>query len=113
MENQRHSNIITTQIPHDSWYVKLWVETGIVGVVLYMLIIVAAIVQAAWRLMFRVKNPIIKGYLSAWLSGICGLLVSAYGNAFWGQFPTNLIVFTGFVLAMNGEYFEKKLLKNN
>ncbi len=109
VENQKYSNIITTQIPHDSWIVKIWVETGVIGLVLYLLFIVGAIFQAAKRLMFNVRDPMIKFYLLAWVSGICGLLVSSYGNAFWGQFPTNIIVFTGLSLAMNGEYFEQKL----
>ena len=72
-------------------------------------ILLLAIAQAAWRLMFKVKDVNIRYVLGAWLSGICGLLVSAYGNAFWGQFPTNIIVFTGLVAALNGEYFEKML----
>ncbi len=111
VENQKYSSILTTQIPHDSWLVKIWVETGAVGIVLYLLFICGAIFQASTRLMFKVRDPMVKFYLLAWLSGICGLLVSSYGNAFWGQFPTNIIVFTGLILAMNGEYFERKLIE--
>ena len=109
VENKQYANMLTTQIPHDSWYVKIWVETGIVGLVLYLLFIVGAILQAGKRLMLNVRDPMIKFYLLGWLCGIFGLLVSAYGNAFWGQFPTNIIVFSGLILAMNGKYFEKKL----
>ena len=109
VENQKFADILTTQIPHDSWMVKIWVETGIVGLLLYLLFIVGAISQAAKRLMFNVRDSMIKFYLLAWLCGICGLLVSSYGNAFFGQFPTNIIVFSGLMLAMNGEYFERKL----
>lgn len=30
------STRFTTSIPTDSWYVKIWVETGIVGLILYL-----------------------------------------------------------------------------
>ncbi|MDL2221169.1 O-antigen ligase family protein [Parabacteroides sp. OttesenSCG-928-N08] len=111
VENQDISMRLTTQIPHDSWYVKIWVETGVVGITLYLLILFIVVGRGTWILMFRVKNRELKGYLAGLLCGIFGMLISAYGNAFWGQYPTNIIAFTGLALVLKAEHFEKELSK--
>lgn len=42
------SKRFTTSIPTDSWYVKIWVETGVIGLVLYMGMILITIGRGAW-----------------------------------------------------------------
>ncbi|WP_102408642.1 O-antigen ligase family protein [Parabacteroides bouchesdurhonensis] len=110
VENQKLSLRFTTSIPHDSWYVKLWVETGIIGAVLYLGIIFISIGAGAWILMFKVTDPELKARLSGFICCIFGLILSAYGNAFWGQYPTNIIAFTGLSLVLNGKYINEKIL---
>ena len=63
--------------------------------------------------MFRIKNKELKGVLSAFLCGVTGMLLSAYGNAFWGQYPTPIIAFTGLALVLKGAYFDKEITRNN
>lgn len=109
VENQKISKRFTTSIPHDSWYVKIWVETGVVGVTLHLAMFFIVIGRGAWILMFRIKDPELKGRLSGYLCGIFGMLLSAYGNAFWGQYPTYIFVFTGTSLVLCGEYFDKQI----
>lgn len=109
VENQDISIRLTTQIPHDSWYVKVWVETGIIGILLYLGILFTAIGRGAWILMFKIKNRELRGILTALLCGIFGMLISAYGNAFWGQYPTSIIAYTGLALVLKGEYFDREL----
>ncbi|WP_455637573.1 O-antigen ligase family protein [Parabacteroides sp.] len=113
VENQKMSYRFTTSIPHDSWYVKIWVETGIVGITLYLGFLFITIAHGAWIIMFRIKNQELKGLLSGLLCGITGMLLSAYGNAFWGQYPTNIIAFTGLALVLKGEYFDNEINGNN
>lgn len=112
VENQDISIRLTTLVPHDSWYVKVWVETGIVGIILYLGIVLIAIGKGTWIVMFKIKNRELKGYLTGLLCGIFGMLVSAYGNAFWGQFPTTIIAFSGLAIALKGEYFDRELEKS-
>lgn len=111
VENQDISIRLTTQIPHDSWYVKVWVETGIVGIILYLGILFTAIGRGAWILMYRIKDRELRGLLTGLLCGIFGMLISAYGNAFWGQYPTSIIAYTGLALVLKGEYFDKELTR--
>lgn len=110
-ENRKYSDRLTTRIAHDSWYVKLWVETGIVGITLYLAGLITVLINCAYIIMQRIKNMELKGVLMAMLCGVAGLMVSAYGNAFFGQMPTNLIVFTFLAIILKGEYFDKKLRK--
>lgn len=113
VENRKHSIRLTTQVPNDSWYVKIWVETGIVGLILYIGGLLVTIMRASWVIMFRVKDRELKGILAGLVCGIFGLLVSAYGNPFWGQFPTTFIAFTGLAIALKGEYFDKQIKEKN
>lgn len=110
VENQKTSIRLTTLIPHDSWYVKIWVETGVVGIILYLGMLYIAIARGAYILMFKIRNQELKGILTGLLCGITGLLLSAYGNAFWGQYPTHIIAFMGLSLVLKGEYFDKELV---
>lgn len=109
VENKKTSERFTTSIPHDSWYVKLWVETGVVGLSLYLIMIFGVIGRGAWILMFKIKNTELRGRLSGYLCGIFGLALSAYGNAFFGQYPTYIFVFTGLTFVLCGEYFDKEI----
>ena len=113
VENQKISYRFTTSIPHDSFYVKIWVETGIVGAILFFGVYFISVFRAAWIVMFKVKDKELKGRLTALLCGIFGMLLSAYGNAFLGQFPTYIIVITGITLALKGEYFDKEISETN
>lgn len=108
-ENRKMSVRFTTSIPVDSWYVKLWVETGIIGAVLYLGVLFITIGRGSWIVMFKIHDPELKGRLTGFLCGIFGMLVSAYGNAFWGQYPTAIIAFTSLSLVLNGEYYDKEI----
>lgn len=108
-ENRKMSMRFTTSIPNDSWYVKLWVETGIVGAALYLGVLFLTIGVGSRLVMFHIHDPELKGRLTAFLCGIFGMLISAYGNAFWGQYPTAIIAFTSLSLVLNGKYYDKEI----
>lgn len=112
VENQKISKRFTTLIPHDSWYVKIWVETGIVGITIHLAMIFIAIGRGAFILMFKIKDMELKGRLAGYLCGIFGMFLSAYGNAFWGQYPTYIFAFTGMTLVLCGEYTDKQIENN-
>ncbi len=108
-ENQEISVRLTTLIPNDSWYVKLWVETGVVGLTLYLGILLVAIGRGAYIVMYKIRNRELKGILTGLLCGIFGMLISAYGNPFWGQYPTAIIAFTALAIVLKGTFFDQQL----
>lgn len=109
VENQKISSRFTTSIPHDSWYVKIWVETGVVGLILYIGFLLVTVIRGGYIIMYKIRDTELKGKLTALLCGIFGLMLSAYGNAFWGQYPTPIIAFTGLAIVMNGVSFDKEI----
>ncbi len=60
---------VTSWIATDSWYVMVWVETGAVGAVLYLVLHALILGVGAWRIMFRIRDPQLKGLLGALLAG--------------------------------------------
>lgn len=106
-ENIKVSNRLTTQIANDSWFVKIWVETGIVGLILYIAILVVILINCMYIIMFKIKSYELKTIFIALLSGVFGLFLSAYGNAFLGQFPTLVLVFVFLGMIINGEIIDK------
>ncbi|MEG0500297.1 MAG: O-antigen ligase family protein, partial [Rikenellaceae bacterium] len=84
---------LISQIPTDSWYVQLWVETGVVGFALYFFIQIFIIFYGVYIIIYKLKTKIIKGYMTAIVSALLGMLVAAYGNEIWGQLP-NIFILT-------------------
>lgn len=102
---------LTATIPHDSYYVKLWMETGIVGLILYLTIYAGSLLRGCYLIMFRIKNKELRGALTGIACGIFGLMISAYGNAFFGQFPTGFMVILFLSTLVNGEHIDQLLTK--
>ncbi len=96
-----------SQIPTDSWYVLIWVELGIVGLILHLFILFYIIGKSSYRILFRIRDPIIKIKMTALTAGLSGILVSSYGNAVLGQMPTSIIAYISMAIIMNTEVFDK------
>lgn len=106
------STRFTTSIPNDSWYVKIWVEGGIIGLILYLSMIFISMAKGGWIIAYQIKDPELKGQLAGLLSGIFGMFLNAYSNSFWGQFPTMMIAFMGLTFVLNGPYFDQDIQTN-
>ena len=73
IEGRRFSHRFTTEVPTDSHYVNIWVQFGIVGLCLHIVILLFIITYSAYLIMFRIRNRELKGMLIAMN---CGLWVS-------------------------------------
>lgn len=80
------------KIATDSWYVLIWVETGIVGILLYLTIQITLLIYNL-RTILRLKDPSVRGCMIAVFAALFGMMVAAYGNEIWGQLP-NIFIFT-------------------
>ncbi|MEA3317452.1 MAG: O-antigen ligase family protein [Bacteroidota bacterium] len=101
-------NQYISQIATDSWYVKVYIETGLIGLLLhigYLLFIFFKGVQIAW---YKVKDPQIRQILLGLLSGYFGLLVASYGNGILGQLPTGTLVYLSWVFIVKAPELEKQ-----
>lgn len=84
-------------IPPDSWYVELWIETGIVGLTLYLLML-ASIISIGIYKVWQLKDPWVSKIMIALLTEFIGIAVMSYSNPTIGQIPTSMILFISSVL---------------
>lgn len=103
-------------IPTDSHYVGVWVETGIVGLIIYLGLLVAIILRGCYIIMFNIHNKELRNLLSALLCGVFGLWLSGYVNRAMGFYPGRFLVAIFLSFVFNGPYIgqlsdNKKKLK--
>lgn len=96
--------------PPDSWLVSVWVETGIVGLVLYLAVHGILFAWCACILLFKIKNKHLHGLLAAWLCMNAGFFAAAYANDVM-QYPNSIVVYTGFALCFAGPYIDQVMQK--
>ncbi|MDR0971147.1 MAG: O-antigen ligase family protein [Bacteroidales bacterium] len=98
-----------SQIPTDSWLVLIWVEAGIVGLSLYILLLLLILAFGAYTIMFRLKNKELRFYMIGLFGAIAGMAVASYANEIFGQFPNGFIVYIGLAMIYVSPYFDKEL----
>lgn len=60
--------------------------------------------------MFKISSKELKYIFIGMIGGVFGLLVSSYGNSFFGQYPTHYLVYISFAIVMNYKYFDNKII---
>ena len=85
------------QIPPDSWYVEIWIETGIVGLTLYLMMIVGIILTGVYSV-WQVKDPWVSRTMIAFLAEFIGIALMCYSNPTLSQFPTSSILYITCIL---------------
>lgn len=94
--------------PPDSWLVSVWVETGIVGLILYLGIHGILFAWCSWILMFKVRDKRLRGLVAAWICMDAGFFIAAYVNDVM-QYPNQLTVYIGFALCFAAPHIDKRL----
>lgn len=93
--------------PLDSWYVKIWAESGIVGLTIYLCMLLYLILNR-FIFLVKMKHSELKYKLGALFGGFFGVCFASYGNQIFGQFPTGSVIYLSLVFMFLGETFEKK-----
>lgn len=104
-------NGFLSNVPTDSWYVIIWAEQGIVGLLLHLSILFTIIGKLIYETMFRLRNKKIKFEIIALGSGIFGIMGASYGNAVLGQMPTGILIYSSMAFIFMARNFEKELDK--
>ena len=106
-------NAFLSQIPTDSWYVLIWVEQGIIGLILHLFILGYVLLKSSYRIMFRIRDPALKIKMTALAAGMAGVVVASYGNAVLGQMPTSILVYMSMAMLMNTKNLDRSALPVN
>ena len=99
-------------IPTDSYYVGIWVEGGVVGLGLYLILQAIVLLRSCYLLMFRIKNKQLRLILTALLCSIFGIWLNGYAGRGMGFLPSNFIIAIFFSFILNGPYMDKQLKKD-
>jgi hypothetical protein len=105
-------NAYLSQVPTDSGYVLIWVEQGIIGLFLHLLILFYVIGKSSYHIMFRIRDPMLRLKMAALTSGMFGIMLANYGNAVLYQMPTSMLIYVSMALMMNSETFDTKEAEN-
>ncbi|MCD6112701.1 MAG: O-antigen ligase family protein [Bacteroidales bacterium] len=100
-------------VPTDSWYVQIWAEQGIVGLVLYLSLMIYILIKGSFLIMFKINHPILFGISSALLCGIFGSLGASYGNGVFGQLPSGILNYLSMAFIFMAPQFDKRLNTKN
>ena len=99
-------NAFLSNIATDSWYVMIWAEQGIVGLLLHLFILFYIVIKSSYRIMVKIRDPILKARMSALVAGMVGVMVASYGNAVLGTVPTAISIYVSMALLMNSEKYD-------
>lgn len=105
-------NAFLSQIATDSWYVLIWVEQGIIGLILHLFILFYTVIKGSYWVMFKIRDPVLKLKISALIAGMVGVMLASYGNAVLGGMPTALLIYASMAIMLNSQVFdtnEKKI----
>lgn len=94
--------------PPDSWLISVWVETGIVGLIIYLSIHGILFAWCSWILMFKVRDKSLRGLIAAWLCMDAGFFIATYVNDIM-QYPNQLPVYIGFALCFAAPHIDKRI----
>ena len=86
-------NTFLANVPTDSWYVMIWAETGVVGLILHISILLFILIKGAWIIMAKLKDTELIYPLIGLLSGMFGIMLASYGNGVLGQMPNGIIIY--------------------
>jgi len=106
-------NTFLANTPTDSWYVMIWAEQGIIGLLLHLTILLYILIKSMYLIMFKIKDKEIHAIMCALASGYFGILVASYGNGVLGQMPTGIIIYTSIAYLFMAQKLEKEKIKNN
>ena len=101
-------NTYLAQIPTDSWYVKIWADTGIIGLSLHIIMLLFFLVAGSRIVFIHVKNRELHGIMAGFIGGYFGIMVASYGNQIFGQIPINQTIFIGLAFVFSAEKLQKQ-----
>lgn len=84
-------------MPTDSYYVKVWVETGVIGLCFHLFMFGYFIGKGGY-IVYNLRDPVLKQKVAAIFAGMCGIFMANYGNQVSVQTPTATILYIGLPL---------------
>ena len=81
---------------------------GIVGLCVFLGMHAILFLSGSYILLFKIRNPEIRGPLTGMLCGCAGILVASYANMVYFQFPNGILIYSCFTFVFLGPYLDKQ-----
>lgn len=98
-----------SNVPTDSWYVLVWVELGVVGLVMHLFINLHTVTLSSYVLMYKIRDKELVGILSGFAAGMFGVMVASYGNAVIWQLPTSQTFYPAMGILVNAKNIDRNI----
>ena len=102
----QHKYYFVSICPADSSLVDVWKQMGIVGLCVFLGMHAALFITGSYILLFKIRNPEIRGPLTGMLCGCAGILVASYANMVYFQFPNGILIYSCFTFVFLGPYLD-------
>ncbi len=106
-------NAFLSNVATDSWYVLIWAEQGIVGLLLHLFILFYILIKTTFLVWFHLRDPVLKIKIAALAAGMFGVMVASYGNAVLGTMPTSILIYTSMALMLSSKSLDTEALSSN
>lgn len=97
-------------IATDSWYIHIWAEQGIIGLMLHLFITFYIVLKGSYYVMTRLESHEIKYIMGALLAGITGIMGASYGNGVFGQLPTGILIYMSMAFVFMSPWLDDEFL---
>lgn len=88
-----HPDSVLANIATDSYYVRIWAESGIVGLSLIVIFFGHFLARGLFLLWFMEESAY-RNKLLALYCGVVGVMVASYSNSVFSQFPSSMICYS-------------------
>lgn len=100
-----------SELPPDSLLTMYWIETGIIGLSLYLLLLACIFIRASYIAMFIIKDRQLRNVLFSIIAGLAGVFVAAYANDIT-TYPNGILINILFAFLFVAPYYDKELAEH-
>ena len=102
---------LMSSIPPDSHYVFVWIHTGKIGLITFIITMLLMLGGACWIVLCRLKSPSLRGVGAGFCCAFISIQMGAYGNEVLFQFPNCLVFYGGLTLVYVLPFMEKEWIE--
>lgn len=94
------------EMPTDSYYVKIWAETGIIGICVHMFMLAYFLGKGGF-IIWHLKNDVLRFKMIALYASYGGVLLASYGNQVFSQLPSAMMMNIGLPMIFMAPRFDR------
>jgi len=102
---------LLAETPTDSWYVRIWAETGIIGLWVHLGMIFTFIIAGVIMIFKMKSDKMLRQMAMALFAGFVGIAFASYGNQVLGQAPTGVVVFMSLAFVWLAYRWDKRIIR--